>query len=91
MIISYFETKHKRIDNVKSFAWNITGSSNMLFFPVIPMIALKIMKCYYENMPMKYTAIFHGCKKDNFQMKKFDVFHIFAQNIDCGYTLEPPQ
>ena len=24
-------------------------------------------------------------------MKKFDVFLIFAQNIDCGYTLEPPQ
>ena len=24
-------------------------------------------------------------------MKIFDVFLIFAQNIDCGYTLEPPQ
>ena len=23
-------------------------------------------------------------------MKKFDIFLIFAQNIDCGYTLEPP-
>ena len=23
-------------------------------------------------------------------MKVFDVFLIFAQNIDCGYTLEPP-
>ena len=23
-------------------------------------------------------------------MKIFDIFHIFAQNIDCGYTLEPP-
>ena len=21
----------------------------------------------------------------------FDIFLIFAQNIDCGYTLEPPQ
>ena len=20
-----------------------------------------------------------------------DIFHIFAQNIDCGYTLEPPR
>ena len=44
---------------------------------------------HYENMPMQYTAIFHGCKKDNFQMKKCDNFLIFAQNIDCGYTLEP--
>ena len=42
-------------------------------------------------MSVQYTAIFHGCKKDNFQMKFFDIFLIFAQNIDCGYTLEPPQ
>ena len=26
----------------------------------------------------------------NFQMKIFDIFLIFAQNIDCGYTLELP-
>ena len=24
-------------------------------------------------------------------MKIFDIFLIFAQNIDCWYTLEPPQ
>ena len=24
----------------------------------------------------------------NFQMKKCDIFLIFALNIDCGYTLE---
>ena len=28
---------------------------------------------------------------ENFQLKNFDVFLIFAQNIDCGYTLEPPR
>ena len=36
---------------------------------------------------MQYTVIFHSCKNDNFQMKNCD---IFAQNIDHGYTLEPP-
>ena len=25
---------------------------------------------HYENMPMQYIAIFHGCKIDNFQMIK---------------------
>ena len=46
---------------------------------------------HYVNIPMQYTAIFHGCKNDNFQLIFFDCFHIFAQNIaDCGYTLEPP-
>ena len=42
-------------------------------------------------MSVQYTAIFHGCKNDNFQMNFFYIFLIFAQNIDCGYTLEPPQ
>ena len=36
------------------------------------------------------TAIFHGCKKENFQMKKCDIFSYFCSNIDCGYSLEPP-
>ena len=40
---------------------------------------------------MQYTAIFHGRKIDDFQMKNCDGFLIFAQNIDCLYTLEPPQ
>ena len=46
---------------------------------------------HYENTPMQYTAIFHGCKNDNFQMQNSDILLIFAQNIDCGYTLEPRQ
>ena len=28
---------------------------------------------------------------ENFQQKNFDIFLIFAQNIDCGYMLEPPR
>ena len=40
-------------------------------------------------MSMLYTAIYHDCKNDNFKMKKCDIFLIFAQNIDRGYTLEP--
>ena len=37
------------------------------------------------------TAIFPGCKNDNFQMKNCDIFLIFAQNIDCGYILDEYQ
>ena len=29
-------------------------------------------------------------KKKNFQIKNSDIFYIPAQNIDCGYSLEPP-
>ena len=30
-------------------------------------------------------------KKENYQIKNSDIFHISAQNIDCGYSLEPPR
>ena len=33
---------------------------------------------------MQYTEIFKVVKNENFQQKKFDIFNIFAQNIDCG-------
>ena len=35
--------------------------------------------------------VFSAVKIENFQKKSFDIFLIFAQNIDCGYTLEPPR
>ena len=34
---------------------------------------------------------FLALKIENFPLKNFDIFLIFAQNIDCGYTLEPPR
>ena len=40
---------------------------------------------------MQYTEIFWALKIEKFQLKKFDIFLIFAQNIDWGYTLEPPR
>ena len=46
---------------------------------------------HYEYMPMQYTEIFKVVKNENFQLKNFDIFLIFAQNIDCGYKLEPPR
>ena len=62
--------------------------SNLLFAP--QEVTIQIQN-NYENMPRQYLAIFHGCKIDNFQMKNCDIFLVFAQNIDCGYSLEPPQ
>ena len=40
---------------------------------------------------LKYTENFTTKKKENVQIKKSDIFHISAQNIDCGYSLEPPR
>ena len=30
-------------------------------------------------------------RNENFQIKNSDIFHMSAQNIDCGYSLEPPR
>ena len=57
--------------------------------PVVRINQIAIL-FHYANTPMKYTTIFHGCENVNFQMKNYYIFLIFAQNIDCGYTLEPP-
>ena len=40
-----------------------------------------------------YTTILNILppKNEKFQIKNSDIFHISAQNIDCGYSLEPPQ
>ena len=43
-------------------------------------------------MSVQYNAIFHSFKNDNFQMIFYIYFsYFFFQNIDCGYSLEPPQ
>ena len=34
---------------------------------------------------------FLALKTEKFQLKMFDIFLIFAQNIDRGYTLEVPR
>ena len=58
----------------------------------IKMRAVKkpVIMIHYGNTPIIYTVIFHGCKNGYFQLKNCDIFLIFAQNIDRGYTLEPP-
>ena len=52
------------------------------------------MNFHYENLPMQYREIFFSFKNIKFSAEKLDFdgfFFIFAQNIDCRYTLEPPR
>ena len=51
----------------------------------------RTLASYGENLSMQYIEILLALKIENFQLKNFDIFLIFAQNIDCGYTLEPPR
>ena len=43
---------------------------------------------HYENMPIQNTEHFTTKKRKFSHKKKSNIFHIFAQNIDCGYSLE---
>ena len=42
-------------------------------------------------MPIQIYRKFHLLKTKKNQTKNFDIFHISAKNIDCGYSLEPPR
>ena len=45
---------------------------------------------HYENMPIQIYKRFHLQKLKKFSDENPDIFHISAQNIDRGYSLEPP-
>ena len=44
-----------------------------------------------KTCPCNIQRIFSAFKIENFHWTNFDFFNIFARNIHCGYTLEPPQ
>ena len=46
---------------------------------------------HYEDKPILIHWKLYYQKNENFQIKNSDIFHISAQNIDCGYLLEPPR
>ena len=61
-----------------------THEQNSIFTkgPMIPITKTRLFN-YIENFTTK--------KNENFQIKNSDIFHISTQNIDCGYSLEPPR
>ena len=46
---------------------------------------------HYENMPIQILLKILPPKNENFRIKNSDIVLISAQNIHCGYSLEPPQ
>ena len=45
---------------------------------------------HYENTPIQIHKKKSAPKTEIVQIKT-DIFHISEQNIDCGYSLEPPR
>ena len=59
-------------------------------------ISYQLKGSVYEGEYITKTRLFKyiehfTAQKENFQIKKSDIFNISAQNIDCGYSLEPPR
>ena len=50
-----------------------------------------LLEYHYENTPIQIYRKFHLQKLKISYKKNSDIFHISAQNIDCGYSLEKPR
>ena len=61
---------------------NLLFSCGMQHFLIV-MPKVPLLKHAYSNI-LKILQP----RKENFQIKNSDIFHIPAQNIDCGYLLE---
>ena len=59
---------------------------NTFYFILLSSLIFLITKTCPCNI-----QIFKVVKNENFQYIFFYIFLNFAQNIDCGYTLEPPR
>ena len=51
----------------------------------------RVLSVITEARLFKYTENFTAKKRKFSDKKKSDIFHISAQNIDYGYSLEPPR
>ena len=61
------------------------------FIPIVITNIPEMKEDITKTRLFKYIEIFTS-KTENFQIKKnSDVLHISAQDIDCGYSLEPPR
>ena len=67
--------------------WNTSKGKTILVKNIHKM---RDLDRHYENKPIQiYWKFYH--QKWIFSNKNSDIFHIFAENIDCGYLLELPQ
>ena len=60
----------------------VLSASLGLFYVCI----LSVDSCFVITIktPMQYTAIFHGCKTNNFQFNFFDYFKFLLKTLTVG-------
>ena len=83
-----FTSHHKEINLKDDMALLSQDVKNMSY------LHAKIFEPWHVALRKLAHAIYRdflALKIENFQLINFDIFLIFAQNINCGYTLEPPR
>ena len=70
----------------RGIPWVLIAFLKVSFQPAAVRGSCTLRKHAYSNI-LKISPP----KNENFQIKNSDIFHISAQNIDCGYSLEPPR
>ena len=85
-------SKHSRKARLKAVNDEKIEQENSCAYVHVRVALGCIFASNYENTPIQIHWKFNNQrKKENFQIKNFDSFHISPQNIDCGYSLEQPR
>ena len=64
-----------------------TKKETLYRYLLLKLLSFIIMK----TRPCNIQRFFSALKIEKIHLKNCDIFLIFAKNIDCGYTLEPPR
>ena len=76
-----------------SVLWSISFVQRISFFFCLPLCFNAYKACSNTLRKQVYSKILKISppKTENFQLVILIFFHISAQDIDCGYSLEPPR
>ena len=77
----------KCLDSVR----NSIYSSMPISLKLYQLFCYGLKMCITETRLFKYVENVTSKKLKIFRHKISNIFHNFAQNIDCGYSLEPPR
>ena len=74
------------LSSLLSFKWLFSQSLNLIGYQDDKRVNFRKIFCcgHYENMPMQYTAIFHGTENDNFQLIFFTIFIFLLKTYIVG-------
>ena len=81
-----------KIHHIQNFwKWNFFNQKVQMNTsePPLDLLLVKYIKSLRKHAYSNILKILSP-KNENFQIKFSDIFHISAQNIDCGYSLELP-